>query len=213
MGSQSPGDCEHGDVCDDTRGEWNRLTYPDRACPAQLVRPHGDPAERRIAAFDDRRAQVYPASGVSRSAAKLIVVGQMVGDRLESTNSVQPGPRDAHGCAESEILGFEAAGLQDLAPEVGIGRHGLPLHSGSSGGGKAVETAHHPNLRFGEARCDFGQMSWGNPDIGIADDENWMEGVTGQLDESRDLTIYPQVFGTYHQLGVDTRKLGDEIAH
>src|SRR5438105_3262238 len=119
-----------------------RLASANRAGPAKLVRPNLAPTHRRIAAFDNHRTEHESGAIVRNPMAKLIIIRQIVGQRIEAPDARELLPRRGHDCPEREVQRLERLRLQDLTPKIRIDRESFPTHSQAGRTGHTVKAIH-----------------------------------------------------------------------
>ena len=113
-----------------------------------MMFPYGRPTHRLGPALD-RNCGEGDAITFSRNAiSQLVIVSEAIGESSESADFCELLFAGGHDCAESEIDGFEALRLKDLAPEVGINGDGFPLHGDSGWVGEEVKAVNEANWIF-----------------------------------------------------------------
>src|SRR5262249_2699510 len=97
-----------------------RLANADRSRPTQLMLPNFPPRPWRIPTLDDDRAKGNAMPAPRDAMTQLIIVRQAIFQRRKPPAILNQLPTGGHYPTEGEIQGFEALGLQHLAPKIGI---------------------------------------------------------------------------------------------
>ena len=177
-----------------------------------MVRPDFAPALLPLAALDDHGAQLDAVAALGDLIAELVVVGEVVHQRAEAADFIELLPARRHHRAEGEVQWLERAGLEHLAPEVRVHRHGLPLHRERGRVGERVEAVHEAGLRVEEGLEDLREEVRRHARVGVADDEVVVLREAFEVDERGDLGVGAELLGTEDELGVGLRVFGDELA-
>ena len=138
----------------------------------------------------------------------MVVVGQKSGQSAKSSDADQIAAADGHDGAQTKIDGFEAFGLEDVAPKVRVDGEGLPAHGHVGGVGQEVKAIHHAGLLvlqsgnglLEEVRRDF--------HIGIADNDNLAAGERFEDGEFGDFAVGAGAQAADDQFGVDAGVFG-----
>lgn len=176
------------------------------------MRPDFAPALLALAALDDDGAQFDAVAALRDLVAELVVVGEVVHQRAEAADFIELLPARRHHRAKGEVERLERAGLEHLAPEVRVRRHGLPLHRERGRVGERVEAVHEAGLRVAQRLEDLREEVRRHARVGVADDEMFVLREAFEVDEGGDLGVGAELLGAEDELGVCLRVLGDEFA-
>lgn len=132
--------------------------------------------------------------------AQLKIIREIIDERVKST---QPGefiPSDGHSGAEREVHGPKGAGLQDLAPKIGVHNEGFQAHGEIGRPRKSVEATCERGLFRFEKRGHAREEIFRNSHVGIADDDEVVLNERLELRKRRHFGISAEVFRAYDDL-------------
>ena len=181
--------------------------------PAQLMLPNRLPAGGRFPAVHHRARKLDPPARPRDVPPQFIIIRQIIRQRREPADLPQRGRGHGHDRAQRKIHRAKAAGLQHLAPKIGVDGDGLPAHGGRGRVGQPIKTIDKAGGRRGQKRRDTGRKIPARLDIGVAHHDQWVADVRFQLPQSGDLAVGPQVLPAKDQPRVRPGKLGQQFPH
>jgi hypothetical protein len=166
-----------------------RVDGENRPRPAQFMPHHFAQRFLLKRVRHQHRRQDDPEPGQAHSLADGVIVGQLVGDRLEAADPRQRLP------VERDCLAKARPGQAERQPD---GRAGQEMivdpHRGqprpeAAVRQAAVEAGDHPDARLGQGRGQRAQIIWTDRNVAVGEDNEGMASDLSHVDEVGDLAV------------------------
>jgi len=156
-GRSTPGPKQRpkGGVAEFAQEIGDGLRDADGSSPALLVVPDILPRFCCGAAFDDDRRNHDLSTCAGDLVSKLVIVGEVVGQRLKPADCFEGSSFHGHDCAHCEIEAPQRACLEDLAPKIGVDGEGFPAHAKVAHVGEAIKAIDQPDRLVAERLDDL----------------------------------------------------------
>ena len=146
------------------------------ARPTQLVTEKAGKTPRMNGGLDDFVAELETKSGCGNARTQFVVVSEVVGERSESSDSVQRGARKRQsGTQPKTEAAVKVARGEHAGRKVGSDAEGSSFEPDGSVCATAIERSHEANRRllFGwsKRRQNVGEVVGSDEDVGIINDE------------------------------------------
>lgn len=135
-------------VGEQTQEVLNRFAHANRSRPPQLMPPGRGPPQPAPPAFHNHRTQLDRTTRPHQSLTKLVVVRQIIRERPEASAPSRHVPGHRHDRPQGKIKRPQIPGLQNLAPEIGIGHERFPARSTAASRLQPIQAG--PHHRRGE---------------------------------------------------------------
>jgi hypothetical protein len=174
------------------------------------------PVHRRVPTFHDDGAERDALAVLENALAKLVIVGQTIGEGFEAADFPKVFPAQQNRRAEGKVERLQGLRLQDLAPKIGVDGDGFPLHRGRGWIGKAVKAIHQADFFVAQRGDKIGEKIRRHAHVGVAYQNQIMSGARFKLGEFGNFGVCTERLAAEDELRVGVRiflkKVFDDFA-
>ena len=159
------------------------------------------------------RRNVHAEAELAHRAADLVVVGEMVGEGQEPADPLQHLGPDGDGRAEAGIGHAQRLAQHGRRQELIVDRHRRQLRPQSSVVEADIEAADRPHPRRGQGGGDVPQIVGLDHDVGVAEDEDAVPRLGGDIDQVGRLAVDAVDLVVDHEVDGEGGMAGLKVAH